>query len=300
MIRALAVLLLLPAMAAAEPVRIADSRGPQTFPSPPERVVALSWSLAEQVLALGVTPVAIADPDGYRRWVVRPDLPDRVAGVGLRQEPNLERIAELEPDVILASDEQIAFAEALSGIAPVVHVDAFAQDHDNAAAADRIFRELAALFGRAERAETALAARDRRIAELGARIASHFGGDPPPVTVIRLIDTARVAVYGANSTPVAALEALGLESGVDLPPSTWGLAMQRIAELGRIERGHVLHILPFPGGDALFSRPLWQAMPFVREGRFHTLPPVWTYGGAMSVGYLAEEIAAALLAADPA
>jgi iron complex transport system substrate-binding protein len=300
MIRALSFLLLLPAFAAAEPVRITDSRGPQTVPAPPGRVVALSWSLAEQVLALGVEPVAIADPEGYRRWVARPELPQGVVGVGLRQEPNHERIAELEPDVILASDEQIAFADALSRIAPVVHFDAFSPDHDNAAAADRIFREVAALLGRADRAEAALAARDRRISALRDRLAERFGETPPPVTVIRLIDTARVAVYGANSTPVAALRALGLESGVSLPPSTWGLTMQRIAELGRIEEGHVLHIRPFPGEEALFARPLWQAMPFVRAGRFHALPPVWTYGGAMSIGYLAEEIAAALLAADPA
>lgn len=300
MTRALAALMLLPALALAEPVTVTDSRGEQRFAEPPDRVVALSWSLAEQVLALGVTPVAVADPQGYRTWVARPELPEGVTGVGLRQEPNFERIAEIGPDVILASDEQIAFAEPLSRIAPVVHFDAFAADHDNAAAADRILREIAGLLGREARAEAALAARDRRIAALADRLSAHFDGTPPPVTVIRLIDTARAAVYGANSMPVAALAALELESGVSLAPSSWGLTMQRLAELGRIDAGHVLHIRPFEAGEALFSRPLWQAMPFVREGRFHALEPVWTYGGAMSIGHLAEAIAGALLAADPA
>jgi len=39
-------------------------------------------------------------------------------------------------------------------------------------------------------------------------------------------------------------------------------------------------------------------MPFVREGRLHALPPTWTYGGALSVGYLAQAIVEALIAAE--
>jgi len=268
---------------------VTGSGGTQRFEAPPERVVALSWSLAEQVIALGVTPLAIADPAGYRTWVARPALPQEVIDVGLRQEPNLERIAELDPHVILISDDQRSFAPALERIAPVVHFDTFRADHDNQAAARRTLRELARLFGREERAERELAALDARLAALRDRVHAHLAPALPKVSVV---------VYGANSMPAFALEALGLENGVELPPSKWGIAMRKVEELGRIAAGEVLWIEPFAQREALFSRPLWQAMPFVREGRLHALPPTWTYGGALSVGYLAQAIVEALIAAE--
>lgn len=294
MIRALLILILVALPARAE-ITVTDSRGAQTFPAPPKRVIALSWSLAEHLVELGVAPVAIADPGGYATWVARPALPAGVGDVGLRQEPNLERIAELSPDAILISDDQIAMAPMLERIAPVLHFESFNADHENAEAARRTFRTLGRLFGREAEAEAKLGALDARLAALRARIAGHFDGTPPPVTIIRFVDEARVIVHGENAMPSAALAALGLRNGAEIPASTWGIAFRRVAELGRVADGIVLHIEPFPEADKLFATPLWRAMPFVREGRFRALPTVWTYGGAMSIGYLAEEIATALL-----
>lgn len=34
--------------------------------------------------------------------------------------------------------------------------------------------------------------------------------------------------------------------------------------------------------DALMATPLWQAMPFVRTGRFQRVPAVWFYGATLS------------------
>lgn len=285
-----------PGATPAAALTVTDSRGERTFDAPPERVVVLSWSLAEQVIELGVAPVGVADPEGYATWVARPPLPGGVAGVGLRQEPNLERIAELGPDVILASDDQISFAPALERIAPVLHFETYSAGHDNQAAARRTFLTLGRLFGREALAEEKLAALDARLAALRQKVQAHFGGDPPPVTVIRFVDTARVVLHGRNSMPAFALAALGLENATPLPPSKWGIAFRKVEELGHLTDGIVLSIEPFPQADQLFSTPLWQAMPFVQEGRFRALPPVWTYGGAMSVGYLAEAIADALTA----
>lgn len=48
------------------------------------RVIALEWRPAELLLALGVTPLAIADAPKYRSWVAQPALPPSVLDVGLR------------------------------------------------------------------------------------------------------------------------------------------------------------------------------------------------------------------------
>lgn len=280
--------------AGAAAVMIEDSRGAHEFNDPPERVVALTWSLVEQLLELDVVPVGVADVDGYRQWVARPPLPEDIVDVGLRQEPAIERIAELQPDLILASDDQLAFVPQLERIAPVLHFDAFRADHDNEKAARLVYRTLAKLFEREALAARRLTELDGRLDTLRREVHDHFEGAPPPVTIVRFIDQARLVIHGANAMPVHALEALGVKNAGPDEPTQWGIVFKRIEELGRHAPGAVLYVEPVPDADEIFSRPIWQAMPFVRSGQVGALPVTWTYGGAMSVGYLAEEIARAL------
>src|SRR5690606_24620396 len=160
MARAITALALTFAAGTAAAGTITDSRGSQEFTEPPERVIPLEWSLIEQVIVLGITPVAVADPEAYRTWVGAPVLQAEVADAGLRQEPNLERIAELDPDVILVADDQITMVPTLERIAPVLHFDTFSATHDNAEAARDTFLELARLFDREALAVEKLAERD--------------------------------------------------------------------------------------------------------------------------------------------
>lgn len=280
-------------------VTIEDSRGTHEFAAPPRRVVALTWSTAEQILELGIVPVGIADIEGYEAWVVRPPIPEGVASVGLRHEPNMERIAELKPDLILASDDQIAFVPQLETIAPVLHFNLFNSDQDVLATSRRVYLDLGRLFGREDHARARLDELDRRLEELAGRIRDRYGDNPPKVTIVRFVDEARLVVHGENAMPIYALNALGLESGYPQPASKWGVAFKKVQDLGRVNEGIVLHIEPFPQAEKVFANPLWQAMPFVRAGRFGSIRSTWSYGGALSVGYLAEAITEALLAVDP-
>ena len=280
-------------------VTITDSCGSHDFAKPPERVVVLSWELVEQVLELDVTPVAIADIKGYRTWVVHPNLPDGVRDVGTRQEPNLEKIAELKPDLILASDQQKVFVEKLETIAPVLHFDPFKQDHNNYLASRKIYKDLAGLFSREELALKRLDELDRRLSTLRARLAGHFQGKLPKVTPVSFLDTARVRVHGANSMAQYALEALGIENGFPQAPSTWGFALRKIEDLSQVKDGYVIYIEPFPKAKDVFSTQLWAFMPFVRSGQFTSIPPTWTFGGPFSVAQFAEGFVEALMKAKP-
>jgi iron complex transport system substrate-binding protein len=278
---------------------VADSRAPQTIEAPAQRVVALSWALAEMVLELDETPLAVADVEGYRTWVERPFLPETVKDVGLRREPNFERIAELKPDLILAGDDQIDLVGRLEEIAPVLYFDAFSEDHDNYAVARESYVEISKALGKENFAKQQLARLDEELGVLKKRLAAHFGGDLPKVTPIQFMDEATLRVHAANSMAQYALEALGLEHGFPQPPSAWGFALKKVEDLAAVEEGLVLHIEPFPDGDKLFGQPLWQFMPFVKEGRFGAIRPTWTFGGPFSVGYLAEGIAETLLDLGP-
>lgn len=280
-------------------VTITDDRGTQTFDATPQRVIALSWAVVEQLVELDIEPVAIADPEGYRLWVVQPAIGDGIANVGRRDEPNIELIAELEPDVIVISDDQEQLAPVLERIAPVVYFKLFSIDHDNAEVTRTSYLELARLFEREDYARERLQALDDRLADLRRRMSDHFGGRLPKATAISLMDQARVRVHGDNSTSQAALAALGFEPAFPQPTSAWGFVQKRVDQLGTIENGVILNIEPFPGADQLFASPIWQAMPFIRADRFARVRPSWTFGGAFSIGYLADAFAEALMTLDP-
>lgn len=121
---------------------VQDNRGEQVLDSIPQRVVALNWDLAEQLIELGVTPVAITDTAGYREWVVQPALSSDIEDVGTRAEPNFEKIAAVKPDVILVASPQADLIPQLEKIAPVLYFQTYSADHDNSLMAINNFKPL--------------------------------------------------------------------------------------------------------------------------------------------------------------
>jgi iron complex transport system substrate-binding protein len=97
-------------------------RGPVEVPANPERVVVLDTGELDSAVALGVTPVgAVRAPvqDGLLGYLA--DELDGVELVGEIGEPDLERIAALDPDVILGSELRVGEVyDQLSAIAPTV------------------------------------------------------------------------------------------------------------------------------------------------------------------------------------
>lgn len=287
---------LVPAKGApARTVTVEDDLGPVDLEAPAQRVIALTWSTAEMVLGSGATPLAIADVEGYRTWVRRPELPEGVADVGLRNEPSLERIAELDPDLIIASDDQETLVPRLAEIAPVLFFDLFSREHDNFEAGREAFLTVAKAMGQEDEGRKRLAALDSDLADLKEKVSETFGEDRPKVTPIRFMTTATVRVYAENALATHALESVGLQHAWPQKASDWGIAHKKTEDLAAIEDGVVIYIEPFDEKEELFAQPLWKFMPFVRSGDFTSIPPVWTYGGPLSVGYLAGEMVDALM-----
>lgn len=275
--------------------QVEDSEGVKTIKAQPVRVAALNWDIAEQVIELGVTPVAVPDIAGYSDWVVQPAIPEGVTDIGTRTEPNFSALKKLNPDVILIASPQKDLQERLSEIAPVLYYQTYSEQHSNAAAAIENFKKIAQLLGKEEQANNKLAAMDTRIAVLKAELAKAYQGDKPKVTSFRFASTTSVYIYGDNSIPQYALEQLGFENAMDLPASQWGISQKRMTELKKVKNGIALYFEPFPYQDKLNQSPIWKSMPFVRNGQFSPVAASWSYGGAMSILYNAEAMAQSLL-----
>jgi ferric citrate transport system substrate-binding protein len=99
--------------------------GSLTISGTPTRIVALEFSFVDDLAALGIKPVGIADDNDSTRII--PGVREKVAGytsVGLRQTPNLETIASLHPDLIIADATRHAnIYHQLQAIAPTIALD---------------------------------------------------------------------------------------------------------------------------------------------------------------------------------
>lgn len=103
-------------------VTVQDEHGTLSLEKTPERVVALEFSFVDALANIGVSPVGVADDNDKKR------VPEEVrnliqdwTSVGTRAQPNLESIALLKPDLIIADKDRHSTAyDELSKIAPVL------------------------------------------------------------------------------------------------------------------------------------------------------------------------------------
>ncbi|MFF0483400.1 ABC transporter substrate-binding protein, partial [Streptomyces sp. NPDC004435] len=89
------------------PVTVEHKYGSTTIDKEPKRVVTLGLSDQDAVLALGVKPVGAVDwfkEDPYGKWPWAKDKwgSDKPQIVGERDEYNVEKIAALKPDLVVA------------------------------------------------------------------------------------------------------------------------------------------------------------------------------------------------------
>jgi len=104
------------------PRTVNHANGTTEITQKPKRVVVLDTGEIDAVVSLGMTPVGIPSTEGANS--IPSYLADKVAGakaVGTIQEPNLEAIAALQPDLILGTQLRAdKLYPQLSEIAPTV------------------------------------------------------------------------------------------------------------------------------------------------------------------------------------
>lgn len=245
------------------------------------RIIALEWLPTELLLALGVAPLAVADTRNYNIWVGEPPLPPHTLDVGLRTEPNLELMTQLQPSLILCSNGYGPSPDKLRRIAPIMGFDLNRGDGRPLSAARDSLRALAARIGREAEAEAHLQMLDRELAAARQRLAPWAAR---PILLMSLMDSRHALAFGKNSLFLEVMEHLGLTNAWQGETNFWGSAVigiERLAHLRDVEAICFDH-----DNDAdmaqLSRSPLWQALPFVRAGRFQRVPAVWYYGATLS------------------
>ncbi|WP_130834057.1 Fe(3+)-hydroxamate ABC transporter substrate-binding protein FhuD [[Erwinia] mediterraneensis] len=246
-----------------------------------QRIIALEWLPVELLMALGVTPLGVADIHNYRIWVGEPVLPASTVDVGLRTEPNLELIAQLQPSLLLHSNGYGPSPDKLTRIAPALGFDLNSGNGKPLSSARHSLHLLGARIGREAQAQQHLQQLDARLLLARQRLA---GRAKRPILLMTLLDSRHAITFGKGSLFLEVMETLGLESAWQGETNFWGSAVVGLERLATIRDADVLCFAHNNDStmDQVTRSALWQALPFVRAGRFQPVPAVWYYGATLS------------------
>jgi iron complex transport system substrate-binding protein len=255
------------------------------------RVMSIDWSQTETMIALGVTPVASAQQSDYNDWVRSPKIPDETVDVGLRTQPNLERLSELNLDTIFLSPRFASLETQLSRIAPVKILGLYKVGEVNWEAVTDFTRRMAKEVNADKQAEQLIANSEAELNGLKATLPDNL----PPVLLVQFMDTKHVRVFGENSIYKVALNQLGIQNAWDKATNAWGFALTGVDKLQGIDAQFVV-IEPLPVGvkEHLAQDQYWQYL-IEQTGRpVITVKPTWSFGGLPSAMRFANLVTSAL------
>lgn len=261
----------------------------------PSRVVALDWPGAQNLLALGLAPMAMPERDRYAMLVVEPSAPSSTLDLGLRSEPNLELVLELNPDLILMGDELAGLAGRLKVIAPTLPFSPDAFDGgDPLLKGDAALLTLAQRIGRERAYHLFRQGFDAQMERAKARL---YGYDGRPVFVVTIIDGRRVLLFGKNSLFQSVLDRLGIANAWDGPTTAYGHITVTVDRLAERKEARLLCVgdTSTVSLDKLLASPVVASLPFAREKRVVRIPDVLFYGGLPSASRFLRLASAALV-----
>ncbi|MCM3324911.1 ABC transporter substrate-binding protein [Cytobacillus kochii] len=278
---------------------IEDASGERSFEGVQEKVVALEWSVAEELLAVGVQPAAVADVEGFNKWVtIDAKLDESVVDIGLRTEPNIEEIAKLEPDVIIGMEYQEQFKADLEKIAPVVIFDSSTEEaqKDLYAYMLHTLKQTGKLVGKEQEANEAVAHLEEKMAEAKENIsAAQLKTNEFVFTQAYSANQAPTfRLFTENSTVSHTLEGIGLTNKIqDQDPQPSGFITTNVEGVSKYEEAIFLHTVQ--KDDPLFSNlegnKAWNSLYFVENDLMYDVGAgVWTFGSVLSMETLVDHV----------
>ncbi|WP_378107689.1 AraC family transcriptional regulator [Cohnella cellulosilytica] len=243
-----------------ETVTYAAVNGEVQIPKNPQRIVAVAGAYVGHLLALGIQPVG-AGGEAFDNNYINGQLGE-VENIG--EDASLEKILELEPDLIIVWNEPEYIAN-LSKIAPTVAIDYGTPVREQ-------MREFGKMTGREAQAEAWIAAWDRKIDEYKPEITAALADKT--VSVFDASSAKEVYAYGnlgragdilyrefqLKAPPIIQKEAIDSGQG-------WArLSLEMLPEYA----GDYIFISGWTGNadpEAVFEGPIWDNLPAVKNNR---------------------------------
>lgn len=264
---------------------IVHAMGTTKVPATPARVVVLDTDKVDTALTLGVTPVGAARAGELTGWPTYfgPDATKDIKEVGTLQEPNLEAIQALRPDLILGSKfRQEKYYDELVKIAPTIFTENVGKPWKENFVLD------GKALGKEQLAKEKLAAYETRAKAVGAKVGNPSG---VKVSIVRFLPT-EIRVYGPESFSGIVVGDAGLGR-----PERQMLIGKQERRFDRVSPERVSEV----DGDVIFvaaygqkaaeqqvtvtAGSLWKGLGAVRAGKAYVVPDeTWMTGIGVTAG----------------
>jgi iron complex transport system substrate-binding protein len=267
-------------------------RGETLVPLEPNCIVVAGSGYLDHLLTLGVQPCGAAHGPGGGSFpdYLAEQLAD-VAYVGGTLEVNLEAVAALDPDLIIAmhpAHSEGEFQTPFDPIAPTVYLNEPWADWRQS------MREIGLLLGKQQEAAAALAAFDTKITDANARLAQTVGGQK--VVFLRVLPE-EIRVYGtASPTGDLLFNQLGLAPAALVPVDEHATSIS-LELIPQLDAEHLFLLDQTEDGMAtLTGSPLWGRIPAVAKGQVYPVDvTIWVQGeGMVAYQQLVDEVVARL------
>ncbi|MEV6132452.1 iron-siderophore ABC transporter substrate-binding protein [Streptomyces violaceusniger] len=249
------------------PRTVAHAQGSTPLKAEPKRIAAISTGQLDDLLTLGVVPVATtrADYAGLVPTYLRTAFPRQakalgaMTDIGTRTSPNMEKLAAAKPDLILVNSTQGNLYATLSAIAPTVVTKGRGVNwkKDLLTVADAV--------GKHERARTLLTRFEKDAADQGEKL----GGEHTELSMVRF-NPDRVRMFGKKSFTGTIADDMGLGR----PKS------QRFDDISQDLSGERI---PQMDGDWIFYSV--QGRPGKTDAATYLSNPLWKKLGAVRAGH---------------
>ncbi|MER6942615.1 iron-siderophore ABC transporter substrate-binding protein [Nonomuraea sp. NPDC000554] len=267
---------------------VKHAMGETKVPESPKRVVVLDTDKLDTMVSLGLAPVGAAQATESQAWPkYLGSALSATKAVGTLQQPNLEAIMALKPDLILGTKfRQAAFYDKLSKIAPTVFTEKVGVTWKENFLLD------ATALGKKDQADQLLSAYEKRAKEVGARFSAL------KVSIVRFMPT-EIRMYGPESFSGIVVGDAGIPR-----PEAQQLAAQQDKRFGKLSQENIAQA----DGDAIFytaygeaaaksqaavtGGPLWKNLAAVKAGHVHNVDDeVWMLGiGVTAAGKILDDL----------
>lgn len=270
--------------------------GEVEVPKNPERVVVLDYSALENLDFLDIKPVGVPKgllPSHLSKYADNPEIAD----VGSIHEPNLERINELEPDLIIIGTRLVEMHDKLSDIAPVLYPYQVVSEN-MMANFEQSLELYGEVFGKEDELKEAFHQIQARVAEIRNAVEE---ADLNALTVIH--NQGRLSAYGSGSRFGIIYDALGFDEAVGnldthvhgTPISNEFIQSTNPDVLFIVDRSSVVGNIP-TDRNSIENELVMQTKAGKNGKIFYLNPEAWYLagGGIASVNIMLEEVAQAL------
>jgi iron complex transport system substrate-binding protein len=253
--------------------------GETIIPVKPQRIIVLNdIGLLDPVLSLGVKPIGTVsffpEYDFLFRGVTNDEAAD-IEIIGTGNQPNLERVLKLKPDLILMREYQKSLYKKLSAIAPTVAIDLPGMNYSF----KTNLRVIAQVLGKSEKAEEVIDQYNERVKQLQLLMGEHL--QKIEISVINLFSESIIGTYSDNETYNQVFQDIGIRLIPVLANQKEGTLVSSIEVLNKYD-ADILFVMSESkeAAQSFRQNPLLSTLKAAKNNRVYEVQQDrwWTFG----------------------